>query len=100
MNWQHLFTKSIKCFRSPLLGVIKATKQSSVVWKVGAILVRKMSGKKDLDLSGIYPPISTPFNEKEDVNYDKLRFNLKKWNDIPFAGKSCRRRKGQTKSIF
>lgn len=39
-----------------------------------------------LDISGIYPPIPTPFNEDESIAYDKLSFNLGKWNKIPFKG--------------
>ncbi|CAG5118350.1 unnamed protein product [Candidula unifasciata] len=39
-----------------------------------------------LDISGIYPPIPTPFNEDESIAYDKLEFNMKKWNKIPFKG--------------
>eukprot|EP00794_Sanderia_malayensis_P005135 gene5135-5784_t len=45
---------------------------------------RMMSGS--LDLSGIYPPIPTPFKENEDIDYDKLKTNLDRWNRIPFAG--------------
>lgn len=39
-----------------------------------------------LDLSGIYPPIATPFTAKEDVDYQKLEGNLQKYNKIPFRG--------------
>ncbi|XP_061686280.1 4-hydroxy-2-oxoglutarate aldolase, mitochondrial [Syngnathoides biaculeatus] len=39
-----------------------------------------------LDLSGVYPPIVTPFNEREDVDYDKLEHNLHKYAKIPFKG--------------
>lgn len=39
-----------------------------------------------MDLSGIFPPITTPFNEEEQIDYDKLRENLEKWNEIPFKG--------------
>eukprot|EP00064_Thunnus_orientalis_P021695 superscaffoldBa00006761_g21862 len=37
-----------------------------------------------LDLSGIYPPIATPFTAKEDVDYQKLKENLQKYAKIPF----------------
>jgi len=40
-----------------------------------------------LDLSGVYPPIATPFDNNENIDYDKLRFNLQCWNDIPFKGR-------------
>ncbi|XP_061840278.1 4-hydroxy-2-oxoglutarate aldolase, mitochondrial [Nerophis lumbriciformis] len=39
-----------------------------------------------LDLSGIYPPIATPFTAQEDVDYDKLDQNLLKYAKIPFKG--------------
>ncbi|XP_072239735.1 4-hydroxy-2-oxoglutarate aldolase, mitochondrial [Leuresthes tenuis] len=39
-----------------------------------------------LDLSGIYPPIATPFTAKEDVDYEKLEENLQKYAKIPFKG--------------
>nr|CAD7456079.1 unnamed protein product [Timema tahoe] len=39
-----------------------------------------------LDLSGIFPPIATPFLEDESIAYDKLEENLKKWSKIPFKG--------------
>lgn len=39
-----------------------------------------------LDISGIYPPITTPFNVDESVAYDKLQSNFDKWKKIPFRG--------------
>lgn len=39
-----------------------------------------------LDLSGIYPPIATPFTAKEEVDYQKLEENLQKYAKIPFKG--------------
>ncbi|KAJ7333623.1 4-hydroxy-2-oxoglutarate aldolase, mitochondrial [Desmophyllum pertusum] len=44
------------------------------------------SARSSLDLSGIFPPIVTPFEENEEVSYDKLTENFSKWNDIPFRG--------------
>nr|CAD7423734.1 unnamed protein product [Timema monikensis] len=41
---------------------------------------------RTLDLSGIFPPIATPFLEDESIAYDKLEENIKKWNKIPFKG--------------
>ena len=40
-----------------------------------------------LDISGIYPPIATPFNSDESIAYDKLQANMDIWNKIPFRGK-------------
>ncbi|XP_063431540.1 4-hydroxy-2-oxoglutarate aldolase, mitochondrial-like [Mytilus trossulus] len=39
-----------------------------------------------LDISGVYPPIATPFNADESIAYDKLERNLQQWNTIPFKG--------------
>lgn len=41
-----------------------------------------------LDLSGIYPPIATPFTAKEDVDYHRLQENLQKYAKIPFKGQA------------
>lgn len=46
-------------------------------------------GSSSLDLSGIFPPIVTPFEDNEEVSYGKLTENFSKWNDIPFRGKSA-----------
>ncbi|KAK2572267.1 4-hydroxy-2-oxoglutarate aldolase [Acropora cervicornis] len=45
-----------------------------------------VSGKESssIDLSGIFPPIVTPFEDDEEVSYAKLEENFSKWNDIPF----------------
>ncbi|XP_060943041.1 4-hydroxy-2-oxoglutarate aldolase, mitochondrial isoform X2 [Limanda limanda] len=39
-----------------------------------------------LDLSGIYPPIATPFTAGEDVDHRALEGNLQKYARIPFKG--------------
>jgi 4-hydroxy-2-oxoglutarate aldolase len=38
------------------------------------------------DLSGLYPPITTPFNEDGRIVFDKLEFNLDKWLSLPLDG--------------
>ena len=47
---------------------------------------RQMSSKKRLDISGIYPPIATPFNQDETIANDKLQQNMEKWNKFNFKG--------------
>ena len=42
--------------------------------------------KKKIDLSGIFPPIVTPFQDDEKISYSKLKENFSKWNDVPFRG--------------
>lgn len=39
-----------------------------------------------LDLSGIYPPITTPFDEAEGLALDKLESNMEKWIALPLDG--------------
>ncbi|KAK7479296.1 hypothetical protein BaRGS_00029466 [Batillaria attramentaria] len=39
-----------------------------------------------LDVSGIFPPIPTPFNADESIAYDQLESNISKWNSIPLKG--------------
>ncbi|XP_061589138.1 4-hydroxy-2-oxoglutarate aldolase, mitochondrial [Cololabis saira] len=48
--------------------------------------VRTGAGAPRLDLSGIYPPIATPFTAREDVDYRSLQQNLQKYAQIPFKG--------------
>ncbi|XP_072280869.1 4-hydroxy-2-oxoglutarate aldolase, mitochondrial [Pyxicephalus adspersus] len=39
-----------------------------------------------LDISGIFPPIATPFNDRERVDYDRLAENLRKYSRTPLRG--------------
>ncbi|TSY13803.1 4-hydroxy-2-oxoglutarate aldolase, mitochondrial [Bagarius yarrelli] len=39
-----------------------------------------------LDISGIYPPIATPFTRNGDVDYQSLDINLQKYGSMPFRG--------------
>eukprot|EP00095_Tigriopus_kingsejongensis_P000938 maker-scaffold360_size197209-snap-gene-0.34 protein:Tk00938 transcript:maker-scaffold360_size197209-snap-gene-0.34-mRNA-1 annotation:"probable 4-hydroxy-2-oxoglutarate mitochondrial-like isoform 1" len=47
---------------------------------------RAMSGNAGPDLTGVYPPITTPFNEDESIAWDKLEQNIAKLNDTPLRG--------------
>ena len=40
-----------------------------------------------LDLSGIYPPIPTPFEKNENIDWQSLKSNLNKWDKFPFKGR-------------
>jgi len=42
--------------------------------------------KKSIDISGVYPPIATPFDDNQNVDLDRLSSNLKLWNNMPFRG--------------
>lgn len=41
---------------------------------------------KRVDLGGVFPPMPTPFNPDESVNYDKFATNIEAWNKAPFKG--------------
>ncbi len=47
---------------------------------------KSQSAGKRLDIIGIYPPIATPFTQSEDVDYQRLDDNLKKYANLPFRG--------------
>ncbi|XP_078589104.1 4-hydroxy-2-oxoglutarate aldolase, mitochondrial-like isoform X1 [Branchiostoma floridae x Branchiostoma japonicum] len=47
---------------------------------------RGMASFKKVDLSGVFPPLPTPFDQDEKVNYEHLRNNVTKWNEIDFRG--------------
>ncbi|TNN33072.1 4-hydroxy-2-oxoglutarate aldolase, mitochondrial [Liparis tanakae] len=49
---------------------------------------RSSTAGRRLDLSGIYPPIATPFTAEEDVDYRKLEANLRQYAEIPFRGQN------------
>ena len=44
------------------------------------------SGSKKLNFAGVYPPITTPFNNDESIAWDKLEQNLSKMNSIKLRG--------------
>ena len=45
-----------------------------------------MSTSGSKDLGGIYPPIATPFDNEENIDYSKLKENMKRWNQYDFKG--------------
>ncbi|XP_031430819.1 4-hydroxy-2-oxoglutarate aldolase, mitochondrial [Clupea harengus] len=54
----------------------------AILWK----RTNTQNTTRKLDIGGIYPPIATPFTEKEEVDYQKLDENLQKYSKIPFKG--------------
>ncbi|XP_046683107.1 4-hydroxy-2-oxoglutarate aldolase, mitochondrial-like [Homalodisca vitripennis] len=45
------------------------------------------SARRTLSLDGVFVPLTTPFNlPRQEINYEKLNFNLNKYEKIPFAG--------------
>lgn len=65
--------------------MVKMLQRAPGIWGRGEILCRHASSST-LDLSGILPPIATPFNDDESIAFDKLEENVKKWNAISFKG--------------
>lgn len=47
---------------------------------------RSLSKNASQDLSGVYPPIITTFDERESIAYDKIQYNLEKWKSVPLRG--------------
>jgi 4-hydroxy-2-oxoglutarate aldolase len=41
---------------------------------------------KSLSLTGIFPPIPTPFNSDGDIDFDRLQSNFERWNQQPLSG--------------
>lgn len=39
-----------------------------------------------LDITGLFPPIPTPFREDEEIDFERLKSNLQKWDKYDFAG--------------
>ena len=39
-----------------------------------------------ISLSGIFPPIPTPFQVDEEIAFDRLQFNLERWSQEPLSG--------------
>jgi dihydrodipicolinate synthase/N-acetylneuraminate lyase len=39
-----------------------------------------------VELSGVFPPIPTPFNKDESIAYDKLARNIQQWEKTEFQG--------------
>ena len=44
------------------------------------------STRVEINLAGIFPPISTPFADKGEIALDHLRANLARWNEWPLDG--------------
>nr|XP_033799144.1 4-hydroxy-2-oxoglutarate aldolase, mitochondrial [Geotrypetes seraphini] len=76
------------CRLFPFLGSSWHSVPRILGWMTGSALIRGVCSKagQKLDLKGIYPPISTPFNLKEEVDYPRLEDNLQKYSLIPFRG--------------
>ncbi len=45
-----------------------------------------MNARSEINLAGIYPPISTPFTDRGEIAFDHLSANLSRWNELPLDG--------------
>ncbi|KAF4528606.1 hypothetical protein B566_EDAN009210 [Ephemera danica] len=57
------------------------------------------STNSSFDLTGIYPPIPTPFNQDESIAYDKLKSNFEVWEQLPFKGYLVQGSNGEFKML-
>ncbi|XP_060557304.1 4-hydroxy-2-oxoglutarate aldolase, mitochondrial-like [Ruditapes philippinarum] len=67
-------------------GIQGWTKSVTYSPSLSSRMASSSSAASKMDISGIYPPIVTPFNADETIAYDKLQQNMEKWNKIPFRG--------------
>lgn len=54
--------------------------------RTAALCRHQSNSAGNLDISGIYPPIPTPFTADLSIAYDQLGENFQKWSEIPFRG--------------
>ncbi|CAH0382212.1 unnamed protein product [Bemisia tabaci] len=45
-----------------------------------------LASERQFSLNGVFPPLPTPFDQNENVDFDALRKNLSLWEKIPFKG--------------
>lgn len=45
-----------------------------------------MAEHNSLSLTGVFPPIPTPFNSDGDIDFDRLQSNFERWNQQPLSG--------------
>ncbi|ELT93592.1 hypothetical protein CAPTEDRAFT_21733 [Capitella teleta] len=62
------------------------TKAAAIQLGPSAPAASMSSVRPHLDISGVYPPIATPFGEDENIDYEKLKANMDKWEEAPFSG--------------
>jgi len=48
--------------------------------------LKSMNARSEINLAGIYPPISTPFTEQGEIAFDHLSTNLSRWNELALDG--------------
>jgi len=74
------------CTMPPIFRQILLRRASQITSPTRKIQVKEISSSSSPDLTGIFPPITTPFNDDETIAWDKLRENLGKWAQYPLRG--------------
>ena len=69
--------------------IAQLVKKFSLYGATNQIAKRSMSTKASLDIGGIYPPIATPFDKDENVDYGRLEHNMDLWSKADLAGKTA-----------
>ena len=79
-----LLRRTVVSLQSHRVSAVLSSQTKLSIWSN-----RNMStnGTKPLDISGIFPPIPTPFDKDENISYEHLENNIKRWSEIPFKGK-------------
>ena len=70
------------------LGILTQVTKPAAQFNYKLAHVRTMSsGKSTINISGVYPPIATPFDGNENISWEKLEQNINKWNKFDLRGK-------------
>ena len=77
---------SHRTFTSKALGRLYSFNRLQEVHPKQEMAKFSTSSTRQLDLSGVYPPIVTAFEADEEISYGKLEENFQKWNKLPFSG--------------
>lgn len=73
--------------KAQLRELIIASLEAMLAARTAARLLSGIQGPgRRLDLAGIFPPITTPFRQDEDIAFDMLAANLQVWETMSFKG--------------
>ncbi|KAI5723166.1 hypothetical protein M8J76_002309 [Diaphorina citri] len=51
-----------------------------------SIQTMSLSSSTQLDLTGVFSALPTPFREDEEIDFEKFKFNVSKWEKVPLKG--------------
>jgi hypothetical protein len=81
----------LSCLLSSSVGPV-VNKLTASAWRCVVVEVERRTNRHysgtaaSVDLSGVFPPITTPFNKDESIAFDKLATNFQHWETVPFQG--------------